>query len=156
MKFTTREDIDAPIGAVWTAVTDARRFEDKAIRKGVQVQRLSEDAVDLGASWTARFDYRGIRREMESVVTGFEAPRLLELDGNVGGLDGFLTVELSELSPETTRLELTLEIRPESLTAKMLVQTMRMAKGRLDKRFRKRVRHFAKRIARQAKSAQGA
>ncbi len=150
MKFTTREDIEAPIETVWAALTDARSFEKKATRKGIEVRGLSGDAVEFGSSWTAKFDYRGIRREMETVVTGCEAPRLLELDSNVGGLDGFLTAELSEKPEGITCLELTVEIKPASLSGKMLVQTMRLAKGRLDKRYRKRVRHFTKGLAKSA------
>lgn len=147
MKFSTREEMNAPIGTVWAAVTNARAFERRAKRKGVEVQRLTDDAMGLGSGWIAQFDFRGVKREMETVVTGFEAPRLLEMDANVGGLDGFLTVELVELSTDLTQMSLVLDVRAKTLTARMLVQPMKLARGRIERRFKRRVGKFARKIS---------
>lgn len=144
MKFSTREDIDAPIDAVWDAVTNVRDFERRAIRKGSDVRATSEGEIGLGSGWTATFDYRGIQQELELVVTGFEAPQLLEVDSNVSGMDGTLTVELVALSQGATRLMLSIELRPATLNGRLLYQTLKFGKGPLSKLFTTSVHRFAK------------
>lgn len=56
MHFETKEDIDSPIADMFAAITDFETFERSAIRRGVEVQRLSEPGETLvGLSWMSPF-----------------------------------------------------------------------------------------------------
>ncbi|NDR57089.1 SRPBCC family protein [Aliiruegeria sabulilitoris] len=147
MKFSTREDISAPIDSVWETVTDFRSFERRALRNGIEVARKADDQAGLGAGWTLGFDFRGARRMLETEVTGCEPPNTLEFTGHVGGLDTVLTVELVALSQNVTRVMIGLEVKPTTLASRVMVQTAKLAKGKLDNRFKKQVGKYVKQIA---------
>jgi hypothetical protein len=50
------------------------------------------------------------------------------------------------LSRARTRLVLEIELKPETLAARLLVQSMKLARGALDKRLQVRVAEFAKAV----------
>ncbi|SDL30057.1 SRPBCC family protein [Aliiruegeria lutimaris] len=147
MKFSTREDISAPIDSVWETVTDFRSFERRALRNGIEVTRKADDQAGLGAGWTLRFSFRGSQRTLETEVTGCEPPNNMEFSGHVGGLDTVFTVELVALSQSVTRVMISLEVKPATLPARIMIQTAKLAKGKLDKRFRTQVGKYIKQIA---------
>lgn len=147
MKFKTREDIGAPIDYVFGAVTDFEGFERQALRRGAEVKRLDVlPAPGKGMAWDIAFPFRGKRREMQSELVAFEAPHQMLFDNRVTGMSGHLGVELLALSRARTRLVLEIELRPETLAARLLVQSMKLARGALDKRLQVRVAEFAKAV----------
>jgi len=100
VKFSTREDIEAPIEHVWAHVADFGHFEKQAMRRGADVQRTdSQRAHGLGSEWTVKFTFRGKLREIDAKVVEFDAPNVIALNGVSGGLHGDTRVELVALSP---------------------------------------------------------
>jgi uncharacterized protein YndB with AHSA1/START domain len=150
MQFSTCEDIDAPIGKVWGAVTDFDSFEHGARRRGAEVRRTDSGgtggAEGAGAAWTVDFEFRGKPRRVEARVTAFEAPGHLRVDSVSGGLEGMLEVTLTSLSPRRTRMDISLELTPGSLSARLLVQSLKFARASLNRRFENRVEDFARGI----------
>lgn len=145
MKFTTREDIEAPIDYVFGVVSDFDGFQRQAMRRGADVARRdSLEKPGKGMAWDIAFPFRGKRREMEVEMVEYAPSNHLVFDSRLTGLSGVLKVDLLALSRGRTRLELTIELQPQSLSAKLLVQSMKLAKGSLNKRFKVRVAEFAK------------
>lgn len=151
MRFGAREDIELPAEAVFAALSDFERFERAALRRGAEVLPAGRPRPDgTGRGWIVSFRYRGRKRELVSEVTRNEPPRKLWFDGRIGGLDGRLALDLVALSPRRTRLSVELEILPRTLSARLLIQSLRLAKGRLNARFRKRIGDFRADIERRA------
>ncbi|MFD0981790.1 MULTISPECIES: SRPBCC family protein [Tropicimonas] len=145
MKLSTQEEIDAPIERIWAAVTNAGDYERQVRRKGVEVTRHSEGAdLGVGTTWTAKFDFRGLQRELHTEISTFDAPNLLVLDSVVGGVDAVAQVELTELPGNRTRLAASVDMKPTSIPGRVLIQTLRLAKTTLTNRFQRRVRRFAR------------
>lgn len=142
MRFTTREDIELPIGEVFAALSDFERFEREALRRGAEV----ETGDDPGRSWTVRFRHRGRNRELVTRIETFDRPRRLATLGRIGGFEGRLGLDLTELAPRRTRLRVDLEVMPRSLTARLMLQSLKLAKSSLTARFRSRVRAFARQL----------
>lgn len=145
MQFTAREDISAPIDRVFAAVTDFEAFERAILRRGAEIERTDTLTVPApGMAWRSKFEFRGKTRKMDAELTRFEAPETFAISTNSAGMDGEVVVELVQLSPRQTRLQIITLLKPRSMSAKLLVQTLRLAKGSLLKRYRGGVRKFAR------------
>ncbi len=154
MKLSAREDIDAPIGAVFDRLADFAGWERAALRRGAEVRRA--DAMDRpgrGTGWTVQFTYRGKPRRIAIRLDEMITPTRLAFSGGGPNLDGGLTVELIEMAPRRTRVTTKLEIKPRTLVARLFVQSLRLARGRVEARFRARVSQIAAEIDGRARGA---
>ncbi|MBS9717418.1 SRPBCC family protein [Pseudohalocynthiibacter aestuariivivens] len=144
MKFSTREDIEAPIEHVFQAISDFDGFERSALRRGAEVQRrerLTEPGAEKG--WDIGFEFRGKPRRIVAELTHFDAPNGLQVATATPGIAGDLVAELVPLSRSRTRLRFSLEMRPTSLGGRLTIQSLKLAKGNLTRRFVARVAKFA-------------
>ena len=81
MKFSTKEDIDAPIDAVFDMLCEFDQFERAAMRRGAEVQRVDQLAEPgVGMLWEAAFDMRGKRRALQVEMDRFERPTEMKLE----------------------------------------------------------------------------
>jgi len=145
MKFSSREDIEAPVSDVFDMLSEFESFERSAIRRGVEVERLSDATTpQCGMKWRAQFDLRGKRRDLSVELVEFDRPNAMKFQADSQGLDGAMTLELLALSPRRTRLSVDLDLTPKTLSARLLVQSLKLAKSSLTKRFKLRVAGFAK------------
>ena len=144
MKFSTREDIEAPIDYVFAQITDFEGFEKQAMRRGTDIQRLDNAAIPSeGSSWDIAFKYRGKDRKMNAKISRLEAPNELQLTTVANGLDGNTSVELVALSRARTRISVAIELKPQSLSARLLLQSLKLAKSNLTRKFKIRVADFS-------------
>lgn len=153
MKFSTKEDIEAPAEFVFAQVTDFPSFELVMLRRGADVQRtdtLAEPGV--GTSWAVGVDFRGKHRDITAQVTRFEPHSDLCLEGESDGfrIDG--EVELVSLSPGRTRMRVTVELIPRTLSARLLVQSAKLARKVLLERYKTRISTYAEEMEKRYKS----
>ncbi|MEL6960571.1 MAG: SRPBCC family protein [Pseudomonadota bacterium] len=147
MKFTAKDDIEADLSAVFRHVTDFASFERSIMRRGGDVQRLTPgDTPQVGMSWRVKFRLRGKERDVTAHLTEFDAPNGLVAKLTSKNLDAVTTVELVALSRVRTRLIVTIDASPKTLAAKLLFQSMRFGKSRVQNRFQSMVTAFARDI----------
>ncbi|MRU15101.1 SRPBCC family protein [Roseovarius sp. A21] len=147
MKFSTKEDVEAPIDFVFNEVSDFQAFERAALRRGAEIQRVDGlQAPGVGMSWRAQFKFRGRKREARIDITQYDRPNALVCTFETGLLQGTLDVDLVALSRNRTRLSIVAELSPRNLTARLLMQSIKLARSSVDKKFRFRVAHFAKEL----------
>lgn len=145
MKFSSKEDIETPIDRVFEQLTNFEMFERAAIRRGVEIERERGIAQPVvGMAWKARFEMRGRSREARVELMHLDRPNTMRFDAIGKGVDGSFFIDLLPLSPRSTRMSVVLDIEPKTLSARLLIQSMKLAKTNLTKRFRKKVREFAK------------
>ena len=148
MKFSAREDIEAPIDQVYARVTDFATFERQMLRRGAEVRRVDAgQPARVGSAWDVAFTFRGRDRRLRATVTRMDAPTDVVVAIAANGMDGVTTVELVALSPRRTRLAVTIDLSARSLSARLLLQSLKLAKSNLSNRFKKRVSDFAAGIA---------
>jgi hypothetical protein len=147
MKFSSNEDIEAPIDQVFAMLSEFEAYERSAIRRGIEVNRLQESAVGkAGLAWDARFTLRGKPRDIRLNLAGYDMPNAMRIDADSQGLESILTLDLLALSPGRTRMSVALNLAPKTLPARLLVQSLKLAKGNLTKRFKGKVADFARQM----------
>jgi len=144
MQFTATEDIEAPLDAVFAALSDFETIERQALRRGIDVQRTSEPGpAEAGMTWQAAFAFRGKQRSADIQLVTYTPPERMAFETKTGGLVVNTGLEVVALSRQRTRVSMQADLLPKTLSARLLVQSLKLAKGGVDKRFRKRIRQLA-------------
>ena len=144
MKFSTRQDIDAPVHAVFEKATDFPRFERVARRRGVALTRTADGNPEgEGTAWDAAFDYRGKARKVSVCMNQVTPCDYLSMVGKSAGVAYEFNIEFVALSPSKSRMVVGLELRPTTLPARLMIQSLKLGKSSLDRKFADGIRKFA-------------
>lgn len=144
MKFSTKEDIEAPTDVVFDALADFASFERAALRRGAEVSRVDRLAENgEGLTWSLRFPVRGKMRRVVCELERFARPSEMHFAAESTGFEMTLTLGLVALSRSRTRLGVIFEIKPRSLTARLMLQSIRLNKANYVRKFEGRVQKYA-------------
>lgn len=145
MNFTASEDVEVPIDVLFEHVSDFEAFERSALRRGADVTRTdSLPQPGVGMEWDVAFMMRGKRRQLSARMQEYDPPNGMLFLSSSNGIGGTFRVDLVALSRNRTRLKIAIELAPSSLSARLLVQSLKLARSKLNKRFSKRLASFAK------------
>ncbi|MFW8635395.1 SRPBCC family protein [Cribrihabitans pelagius] len=145
MKFLSKEDIEAPISRVFEAIADFEHLERAAVRRGLEVERTGDIAApDAGLAWDLRFQLRGKPRDIRLVLKEYEPVTGLALTGSGSGVEGTMQVALTALSPRSTRMAVELKLSASTLPGRLMLQSLKLARGKLESRFKQRLSDYAK------------
>jgi hypothetical protein len=150
MKYKVSEDVDAPQAMVWARFTDFSGFEDDARGRGAAITRMGNwvDTAE-GVEWRGDVTIRGKSRAVAAKVTRLVPQELCLIESRIGGMDCYYEMTFVPLSAEVTRVALMLELSADTLTARLVLQTMKLARGRVLQRLQGM-------IARQGNAAEAA
>lgn len=151
MILTCREDLDAPISAVFARLTDSTAHERAILRHGGRITRVAKGGAFVpGAIWKIFFPYRGKERKAKVELTEIERDSRIEATTQAGGMKIFSTLELIEIGRGRTRMALKVKLKPETLSARLVVQSMKLTRGSIERRVRDRFYDFAQDLAARA------
>lgn len=147
MKLSAREDIEAPIAEVFAAASDFDAIERRLRLRGVSVERdAAAPAEGVGRRWVAEAEWRGRRHRIEAELIAVEDGQSYAIESLSGGVACLSVVDLVALSKTRTRMLVSLELRPTTLSSRLLIQSLRLAKGRLSTRLKDRAAEFGRRV----------
>ena len=150
MKFSTEQVVASPCEDVFAALTDFARFEREARAHGAEIHRTDTlTRPGQGMKWRAKFETRGRERELFAEVARMNDPRDLYFVGKIGGMEGELEFILTPNGDHETKLAVELNLRARSITAKLLLQSLKLARSNVAKRFRRRVKAFCRETEKQ-------
>lgn len=140
MEFTAREDVDIPIEKAFALLTEVGVFERAALRRGAEVTRLdSLPQAGVGSSWDIAFSFRGKDRTLRLNITGMDAPNEVDLHAVIKGLTTDIKLELVALSRSKTRIQLWTGSRAKSLSARLVLQSLKLARSSINSRIAARM-----------------
>lgn len=147
MKLTARTDLEVPAAFVFATLLDHPTWEREAIRNGVEVLRPqgSPDS-GVGASWRIHGHFRGKPRKVLLRIEDLAPNQHVVLSMDSPSMEGTSRIEVMVLSPRRSRLRVDLEIKPKTLAARLFINTMRLAKGRVQARFERGLGNLGSRI----------
>ena len=132
MKFKVSEDVDAPQEMVWARFTDFSGFEEDARGRGAILNRVGNWTQTVqGVEWRGEVTVRGKSRPITAKVTQLVPQELCIVDSRIGGMNCHQEIIFVPLSTTVTRVALMLDLSADTLTARLLLQTMKLARGRV-------------------------
>ena len=143
MKFSAQEQINAPVEDVFAKVANVDHFESLLINRGDKIIRSPENSFGVGTTWDARVTMRGKTRKVTMEMIEYTQNECMGFQGGTTGMDILVIMDTMALTPNRTRLKLQIEAKPKTLAARLLIQSAKLAKGRLDKRFKDRFSDYA-------------
>jgi uncharacterized protein YndB with AHSA1/START domain len=147
MKLTAKTDLEVPAAAVFASLVDHPAWEREAIRNGVEVERpAGTPATGVGAEWRIRGHFRGKARKVQVKIEEMTQDQRIALGLDSPSIEGATRLEIMVLSPRRSRMRVDLEIKPKTLAARLFINTMRLAKGRVQARFEKGLGRLGARI----------
>lgn len=147
MKLTAKTDLEVPAAFVFATLNDHPAWEREAVRNGVEIERPpGTPDTGIGASWRIRGHFRGKARKVLVRIDELTPDQRLALSIDSPSMEGISQIEVMVLSPRRSRLRVDLEIKPKTLAARLFVNTMRLAKGRVQGRFEKGLGQLGTRI----------
>lgn len=141
MKFTTRKDANIPAERLFEAVNDFDRLERIIRRRKAQITRIDPETDEVTA-WNVAFDWRGRRRELRFAVTEQTPHETLRLEGAIEAFDLAMTITFVALTTLRSRVIAEVEARPRTMKARLIMQTAKLSKGKLDKRYAQNIAAF--------------
>ena len=149
MKFSNHEDMEAPAQAVFDALCDHEQFQRAMQQRGIAMRRIDDrPEVGPGMAWEIDFKFRGRARKLNCLVTEVQAPERLCLSNESDELRGDVAISVVALAPKRSRVLVSVEMKPKNLSARLLLQSMRFAKGSLDRKFKSRLGEWAAQMSR--------
>lgn len=132
MKFKVSEDVDAPQAMVWARFTDFSGFENDARGRGATLTRLGNwTETAQGVEWRGEVTVRGKSRPITAKVTQLVPQEMCIVESRIGGMNCHHEMSFIALSGAVTRVGLVLDLSADTLTARLLLQTMKLARGRV-------------------------
>lgn len=143
MKFSTRFDIDSTAEDLFATIGDFGRIERMLMRRGVSISRIDpSQEPGTGIGWQIGFDWRGRPRNVRLAVSRYDRPERLSMTGMSEALDIAMDATVIGLSRTRSRLIFETEIRPRNMKARLMLQTAKLAKPQLDRKFERRLGDF--------------
>ena len=157
MKLTAKNDVEAPVDFVFAQLADFEGWERAAMRRGAEVARVDTmTRIGPGMTWSTQFQYRGKERKATIRLDAIKPTSSLALTGMSRLMDGVMVINVLDLAAKRTRIEVRLEIKPKTIAARLLIQSLRLARARVERTFAQRVAQLSIEIEDRFRKAQRA
>ncbi len=147
MKLSTEQDIEAPAEYVFDCLSDFQTFEKAALRRGAEVQRVDGEAeIGQGAQWRATFNFREKPREVIVELTEFQPSQHANYRVTGQGIEAEMKIQLFPMSKARTRMVTNVQMHAKTLSARLLLQSLKLAKGQVGKRYNNLMADYARQL----------
>ena len=143
MKFSLRQDTGLSADELFDAISNFPRMERILVRRGIAVRRVDPvPEPGAGMAWDLAFDQRGKRREMRMDVAQLGRPEKIVILGGSEALAIAVEMTVIALTRSKSRLMFEVEVKPRNMRARLMLQTAKLGKAQLDRKFAERVSKF--------------
>jgi hypothetical protein len=147
MKLTVKTDIDAPVEFVHAYLADNTTWEREAIRSGIEIERPDDmPSQGVGAGWRIKLRFRGRIRNVLLRLDELTQDERIGYSFEGQALYGTTELETKALSARRSRLRLSVDAKPKTLAARLFLNSLRLARRKVEERMEKRVGLLGARI----------
>lgn len=143
MKFSTRLEADMTVAQLFDRISDFDRLEQSFSQRGTNITRIDPSKEPgTGMGWDIGVDWRGKERKMRFEVQRFDRPELMTIFGKSDALEISIVSTVLAVSKIRSRLDVETVVNPRNMRARLLLQTAKLGKNRLDERYAERIKLF--------------
>jgi carbon monoxide dehydrogenase subunit G len=147
MELSSKVDVDAPAEYVFGCLSDFQSFEKAALRRGADVQRVdSLDELGVGAAWDVTFSFRGKQRDVHVEMTEYAEDELACYSAIGQGVQATMRIELVPMSKNRTRMTTSVVMEAKTLSARLLLQSVKLARSQVNNRFDGMMENFGRQL----------
>ncbi|MBL4751633.1 MAG: SRPBCC family protein [Amylibacter sp.] len=147
MDFESKQDIKASADHVFAQLADFDFYESYAMRVGAQVERQDNfTQPQAGMRWNVKGHFRGKDRTVELTLDSYRPSDTISYICKAKSLDAVVKFDVIPLSHTETRLRAIVTVQAKGLSARIALQSAKLAKKTLDRKFDTRMRDFANKI----------
>ncbi len=147
MKFNFDELVKVPADYLFSRVSDFEDSLEQAKRRGINARRTDDLAeTAAGMSWIADVKIRRRPREMQLELKEFEAPEGYKMQVSGTTLVTEVQVDCVALARNRSRLMVTVEVKPKNLRGRLLVQSLKLARGRIRRKGETGIQTYARQL----------
>ncbi|MBV1863751.1 MAG: SRPBCC family protein [Rhodobacteraceae bacterium] len=144
MHFTSVQDINAPLEYVFKQISDFDSYEAYAMRIGANVERRDQLVQkQAGMCWHFDGELRGKNRQIDIELHEYTPTKQIKLGFETAGLDAVATIEVIALTVKQTRMKVTVDMKARSISARLVMQSAKLAKNSLNRKFNHKVWTYA-------------
>ncbi len=134
MELTYKTIINVPQAFAFEKATDFARFEREGFGKLSPFEPRSEiKAPGIGARWRTSSEFQGRPRRFSLELFKLDGPEAMVLGNKSEKYDIEAHFLFKEIGEEETEFTFHLDAKAQSITAKLILQTIQLARGRIEK-----------------------
>nr|WP_325253668.1 SRPBCC family protein [Amylibacter sp.] len=144
MQFSSVQDVNAPLDFVFQQLSDFDSYESYAMRIGADVKRTDQlTQKGAGLKWSIDGDFRGKRRKFDIQLTEYRPDNLLKFLVVASGIEATASMEAMALTRKQSRIKVTTVLTPKSISARLILQSAKLAKSSMNRKYNHRFWTYA-------------
>ncbi|GHA44476.1 hypothetical protein GCM10008927_06660 [Amylibacter ulvae] len=154
MELKTKRTVQAPIDLVFQEFTNFVWFESVALSRGLNIER-TDAMVDIqtGISWHLSGRIRGKQRDVDIAVTQFIPQKSTGFRCESKALDSQIDINFTPDGPARTKVKITIAPTAKNISARLMLQSVKLAQKTIEKRISSRMKDFCTTIEEKHASA---
>lgn len=153
MQFKHTQEIGAPAEYVFGRITDFKKFESHKGPTAFSFKRQGRLPVRIGTRWNISVPVRGRTRRFSAELSEYVQPRTLSYKSTSLRYEGVMSLTVRPVSETTCVLDMQVVAKSRSFATSLIFNSIRLARRRINKRVRNEMIKFAKRMAKEHKTA---
>lgn len=147
MRLEAAHEIQAPIELVFGKFCDFDRLQSFTENTGREAVRLDDGtATGAGVRYLLKGKFGGKQRSIELGLETCVPTVILKYEVEVETLTAALRFDFEKRAAELTRVSLILEPTAHSISSRLILQSVKLAKRTMEKRMETRLFHFGNEI----------
>lgn len=144
MQFSSVQDVNAPLDFVFQQLSDFDSYESYAMRIGADVKRMDQlTQKGAGLHWNINGDFRGKKRKFDIQLTEYRPDNLLKFLVVASGIEATASMEAMALTRKQSRIKVTTVLTPKSISARLILQSAKLAKSSMNRKYNHRFWTYA-------------
>lgn len=147
MELVTTYELNAPADYVFARITDHADFEALLMGYGANIERLDElDSLGAGMKWAIDGSFRGKERSVEVELTDIKPSEFIAYRSVSKDVNAEVAMHLEQLSGNRTRFSINIAPKANTISARLILQSAKLARKSLQKRVNTRFADFCTRL----------